>query len=104
MQLVIGSPAAGGRGAANLDRSGTSTANPDGGCGAVPIMERHAMQKHIGKEKSSAARSRVPRAKARAAAPDRRPPHHGFDLRTALEWLRTQGDLIETDKEVDPDL
>ena len=26
------------------------------------------------------------------------------DLRTALEWLRQQGDLIETDKEVDPDL
>ena len=31
--------------------------------------------------------------------------HHAFDLRTALEnWLREQGDLIETDKAVDPDL
>jgi 3-polyprenyl-4-hydroxybenzoate decarboxylase len=29
---------------------------------------------------------------------------HAFDLRNALDWLRTQGDLIETDKEVDPDL
>ena len=26
------------------------------------------------------------------------------DLRGTIEWLREQGDLIETDKEVDPDL
>ena len=26
------------------------------------------------------------------------------DLRSTLEWLRAQGDLIETEKEVDPDL
>src|SRR5580700_12264148 len=26
------------------------------------------------------------------------------DLRSTLEWLRQQGDLIETEKEVDPDL
>src|SRR5271154_7347868 len=26
------------------------------------------------------------------------------DLRETLEWLRAQGDLIETEKEVDPDL
>ncbi len=26
------------------------------------------------------------------------------DLRTALDWLRSEGDLIETNKEVDPDL
>ena len=26
------------------------------------------------------------------------------DLRNALEWLKSEGDLIETDKEVDPDL
>ena len=26
------------------------------------------------------------------------------DLRTVLAWLKSQGDLIETDKEVDPDL
>src|SRR3990170_7069803 len=31
-------------------------------------------------------------------------PHQAFDLRTTLDWLRSQGDLIETDKEVDPDL
>src|SRR5258706_8804307 len=30
--------------------------------------------------------------------------HPARDLRTALEWLRAQGDLIETDKPVDPDL
>src|SRR6266852_6320515 len=29
---------------------------------------------------------------------------HACDLRTALDWLRGQGDLIETDKPVDPDL
>ena len=28
-------------------------------------------------------------------------PH---DLRSTLEWLRAQGDLIETEKTVDPDL
>jgi 3-polyprenyl-4-hydroxybenzoate decarboxylase len=27
-----------------------------------------------------------------------------MDLRSTLEWLKTEGDLIETDKEVDPDL
>ena len=27
-----------------------------------------------------------------------------IDLRTTLEWLKSQGDLIETDKAVDPDL
>ena len=26
------------------------------------------------------------------------------DLRNTLDWLRAQGDLIETDKPVDPDL
>src|ERR1051326_5898606 len=26
------------------------------------------------------------------------------DLRSAIEWLKKNGDLIETDKEVDPDL
>src|SRR5262249_6170709 len=26
------------------------------------------------------------------------------DLRSTLDWLQAQGDLIETDKEVDPDL
>src|SRR5262247_4021785 len=30
--------------------------------------------------------------------------HHARDLRTALAWLKSQGDLIETDKPVDPDL
>ena len=48
----------------------------------------------------------VSKEASNAAKADRRndaskPP---FDLRTALDWLRTQGDLIETSKEVDPDL
>ena len=30
--------------------------------------------------------------------------HRAFDLRSVLDWLRGQGDLIETDKAVDPDL
>src|SRR6266478_4022336 len=54
------------------------------------------MQKHLRKEKSIAAK--VPK-QTRAQT-----PRHASDLRTALEWLRSQGDLIETDKEVDPDL
>src|SRR5947209_15431192 len=32
------------------------------------------------------------------------PEHHAADLRSVLDWLREQGDLIETDKPVDPDL
>src|SRR5271154_3088858 len=31
-------------------------------------------------------------------------PNQAFDLRATLEWLRASGELIETDKEVDPDL
>src|ERR1700684_939787 len=31
-------------------------------------------------------------------------PNQAFDLRSTLEWLRAEGELIETDKEVDPDL
>src|ERR1700738_1752304 len=30
--------------------------------------------------------------------------HRAMDLRSTLDWLRSEGDLIETDKEVDPDL
>ena len=32
------------------------------------------------------------------------PPEAIFDLRNSLEWLKSEGDMIETDKEVDPDL
>src|SRR3954452_19117229 len=52
------------------------------------------MQKHLRKEKNAAA----PKASKAEAS------HHAVDLRTTLDWLRQQGDLIETDKEVDPDL
>ena len=31
-------------------------------------------------------------------------PNQAFDLRSTLQWLRANGELIETDKEVDPDL
>jgi gallate decarboxylase subunit C len=51
-------------------------------------MERYAMQKALRKEKPAAAGKQ----------------HHAQDLRSTLDWLREQGDLIETDKEVDPDL
>src|SRR6266487_4620304 len=45
------------------------------------------MQKTLRKEKLSPAKQ-----------------HHASDLRSTLEWLRAQGDLIETDKPVDSDL
>jgi len=45
------------------------------------------MQKALRKERPAAAKA-----------------NHAADLRTALDWLRGQGDLIETDKTVDPDL
>src|ERR671919_612685 len=40
----------------------------------------------------------------RKEAPAAGKEHCAYDLRTTLEWLREQGDLIETDKPVDPDL
>ena len=46
------------------------------------------MQKALRKEKAGAANK----------------DYHAQDLRSTLDWLREQGDLIETDKEVDPDL
>src|SRR4029453_9794661 len=45
------------------------------------------MQKVLRKEKPAAAKQ-----------------HHAADLRTAVDWLRSQGDLIETDQAVDPHL
>ena len=58
--------------------------------GASPPIHREisaAMQKAVRKDKLVAGNQ-----------------HHAADLRTTLEWLREQGDLIETDKPVDPDL
>src|SRR6266566_8361138 len=46
------------------------------------------------------ARSKEKRSEAHSAAM----PNQAFDLRSTLEWLRASGELIETDKEVDPDL
>ena len=46
------------------------------------------------------ARGKEKRGEAHAAAM----PNQAFDLRSTLEWLRASGELIETDKEVDPDL
>src|SRR5437879_12741493 len=79
------------------------------------------MQRHIAGEAALAAKARkgsAPRAKPKAAKS--RPDHahsrgvsaaqaqasaqHVIDLRSTLSWLRKEGDLIETRKEVDPDL
>jgi len=40
----------------------------------------------------------------RKEKPSAKQQHHATDLRSTLDWLRRQGDLIETDKPVDPDL
>jgi gallate decarboxylase subunit C len=45
--------------------------------------------------KSKRQKAETPRALARA---------RNHDLASTLEWLRIEGDLIETDKPVDPDL
>src|SRR3954451_5773624 len=66
------------------------------------------MQKHLRKEKPAAAKSaKGVKASKGVTSPkvgSAPAPHHAMDLRATLEWLRRQGDLIETDKEVDPDL
>jgi gallate decarboxylase subunit C len=41
---------------------------------------------------------------AKAAKKQRAPAEEINDLRHALEWLKAEGDLVETDQEVDPDL
>ncbi|HEU4340846.1 MAG TPA: hypothetical protein VFU31_04685 [Candidatus Binatia bacterium] len=42
---------------------------------------------------------------AKAAIKEDRAPVEAIrDLRSTIEWLRQEGDLIETDKEVNPDL
>ena len=45
-----------------------------------------------------------PAATDRASHPEIAAGPAGRDLRSTLDWLRQQGDLIETEKEVDPDL
>ena len=65
------------------------------------------MQKHLRKKKPAAAKSPTGLKSKGVTAPkagSAPAPHHAMDLRSTLEWLRRQGDLIETDKEVDPDL
>ena len=41
---------------------------------------------------------------AKIATPATGTPTHLRDLRSTLAWLRARGDLVETDKEVNPDL
>ena len=53
------------------------------------------MQQPVHKEKPATTADAHERVLANAG------PH---DLRSTLEWLRAEGDLIETDKQVDPDL
>src|SRR5688572_9448599 len=55
------------------------------------------MQRHIRTDKELAARTKKG---SKTAAPI----NHAHDLRSTLAWLKSQGDLIETKKEVDPDL
>src|SRR6266581_2437983 len=57
------------------------------------------MQKHLAKDKAKGGKP----AKTLGPTGGETTPH-ARDLRSALEWLRGQGDLIETDKPVDPDL
>src|SRR5271170_4716678 len=52
-----------------------------------PLGRSSAMQKPLREEQQAPAK-----------------PNQAFDLRSTLEWLRAEGELIETDKEVDPDL
>ncbi len=59
------------------------------------------MQQSAHKDKSAKHKSAKEKTEAPASAPIHASPR---DLRSTLEWLRSQGDLIETDKEVDPDL
>src|SRR5215468_10872640 len=63
------------------------------------MQESAAMQKHVAKEKL-AAKAKKTKSETKAAEPS----HHAQDLRSTLSWLKSQGDLIETDKTVDPDL
>ena len=57
------------------------------------------MQQSAHKDKSAKHKSAKEKTEALASV------HAGpRDLRSTLEWLRSQGDLVETDKEVDPDL
>src|SRR5262245_62234948 len=53
----------------------------------LPMIGARAMQKALRKKNPAAGQE-----------------HHAADLRSTLDWLRGQGDLIETDKAVDPDL
>lgn len=67
------------------------------------------MQRHIRKDKQLAAKAKKAgktAAPIKTAAPvkTKAPTNHAHDLRSALAWLKSQGDLIETQKEVDPDL
>src|SRR3977135_741897 len=57
------------------------------------------MQKHLAKDKAKGGKpANTPGTTGGEATP------HARDLRSALAWLKSQGDLIETDKTVDPDL
>ena len=62
------------------------------------------MQRHIRKDKQLAAKAKKASKAAKKAGKAAPTTNHAHDLRTALAWLKSQGDLIETKKEVDPDL
>src|SRR6266853_6339692 len=57
------------------------------------------MQKHLANDKAKGGKpAKTPGTTGGEATP------YARDLRSALAWLKSQGDLIETDKPVDPDL
>src|SRR5215510_9006951 len=62
------------------------------------------MQRHIRKDKRLAAKAKKATKAARKAVEATHSSNHAQDLRTVLAWLKSQGHLIETRKEVDPDL
>jgi hypothetical protein len=62
------------------------------------------MQRHIRKDKQLAAKAKKASKDAKKAGKAAPSANHAHDLRTALAWLKSQGDLIETKKVVDPDL
>src|SRR4029079_2237582 len=65
------------------------------------------MQRHIVKERQATGKAgKGPTRAAKEASGRKVSAHenHARDLRTALDWLKSQGDLIETRKEVNPDL
>src|SRR4051812_3481865 len=61
------------------------------------------MQKHIGKDTLTGVNVKAPANKPQAKSKTER-INHARDLRSTLAWLKSEGDLIATNKPVDPNL